>query len=79
MSTVEGYSLHLYCDHDPRCYDSGWPAEYGGKNKGAAYRDARIFGWFISRTRPAPIGSMNIGMFALCPKHAKSKGRTHGR
>lgn len=67
MATVEGYDLHLYCDHK----GCGSREEVYGVDKADAYRNAREMGWHIGR-KDSQLQTIG-GKFALCPVHSGKK------
>lgn len=69
MSTVEGWELHLYCDH-PGCRAD---AQFGGLNRADALDQARRRGWTINLKLRAPNGSAAGGNLAHCPTHSGKK------
>ncbi len=62
MSTVEGYTIDVYCDGPTGQYHR----TFSGHDKHAAEHQAREAGWII-RSDPAPVESQYGGRLAFCP------------
>lgn len=71
MGEVGCYTLDLYCDHPGHCrYRHGnSPGQFAGRTYAACLREARAYGWYVSRDRHADNPAGNGSGRCLCPRH----------